>query len=123
MSYKIFIFIIKDINVFYIYFATAKFFYTIFKRRFCFLLEDIILETEKKMSKELNYSNVYVFSKNELNDIMKQNIFKIVSEQSKKNINIIYKINVSLGKDDIEIRTHNKICVVNAQNIVKQILG
>ena len=75
------------------------------------------------MSKELNYSNVYVFSKNELNDIMKQNIFKIVSEQSKKNINIVYKINVSLGKDDIEIRTHNKICVVNAQNIVKQILG
>lgn len=100
-----------------------KFFYTIFKRRFCFLLEDIVLEAEKKLSKELNYSNVYVFSKNELNDIMKQNILKIVSENSKKKVNVIYDTNASLGTDDIEIRTNNKICVINTQSIIKQILG
>ena len=53
------------------------------------------------LSHDIFDSNVYVFSKNELNDTMKQNIFKIVSEQSKKNVNIIYKINVSLGKESL----------------------
>lgn len=100
----------------------SKFFYRIFTRRYCFLLENIVKKAEEIMKNELNYCNVVVSSKNAINDIMKQNIVKVLKSETDKEIKVVYKQNQNLNEDEIEITTNDKICVISVQSVVKSVL-
>ena len=100
----------------------SKFFYRIFTRRYCFLLENIVKKAEEIMKNELDYCNVVVSSKNAINDIMQQNILKVLKSETDKDIKIAYQQNQNLDEDEIEIKTNDKICVISVQSVVKSVL-
>lgn len=98
-----------------------KFLFTILKRRYGFLLKEIIDNVENDMQDKLNRKKVVVLSQNELSNHLKSVIEKEIIRQV-SNVVIEYKINKGIAKDSIDFLSNGNISSVNLKELMKKYL-
>lgn len=101
--------------------ALQKFIFTLLSRRYLNLLSEIVTATEHKMRKQLKYNTITVLSNNELDKSVKEEIARIIEKQTSKKSNIIYKQDVRVRGDTIELRANGNVCVLNIMQLVRNV--
>ena len=100
-----------------------RFLYVLLRRRYLHLLPQILKKTEDLMKKDLSLCKLVVSSKTELSNSIKQDIENMVKKSSTaKNIDINYCIKDNLDENSIELSSSGKICVINIDNIINEVL-
>lgn len=100
-----------------------NFLFSIISRKYVNLIKDIFLSAEQQLKNVFSVCNVFVNSKNELSEQIKQKINeKIKNNSTSKNINIIYNISNNINDDNIEIVSNGKICILSIEQYTKSLL-
>lgn len=98
-----------------------QFLLTIFKRRYGFLLGDIIENTKAKLQNKLNKVKVLVYSCKELSSILKTNVEDEIRKQI-GNADIEYKINKNISDNRIDFVANGNICSINLRELSGKLL-
>ena len=95
---------------------------TILKRRYGFLLPEIVKSVKAKLKNELNQAEFCVYSCKELSDDVKKNIQNTINSQI-GNSEIEFKINKNITDDSIDFISNGKICSLNLQKFLKNFIS
>ena len=98
-----------------------KFIFTLLSRRYLNLLGEIVAATEHKMRKQLKRNTITVLSGNELDKSVKDEIAGVIEKKIGKWNNIIYKQDVRVRGDTIELRANGNVCVLNIMQLVRNV--
>ena len=95
---------------------------TVLKRRYGFLLPEIVKNAKAKLKNELNQTEFCVYSGKELPDEVKKNIQDTVNSQI-GNSKIEFKINKNITDNSIDFVSNGKICSLNLQKFLKNFIS
>ncbi len=95
-----------------------QFLMTILKRRYGFLLSDIIENTEIKLQNKLQKTKFCIRTSEEISDKLKKNIENTISKQIEKS-EIKYEIDRNIKKDNIDFISNGNVCSLNLNFFLK----
>ena len=98
-----------------------KFLLTILKRRYVFLLPEIIKNVEAKLQDKINSVKVCVYSRNQLSLELKKSVESEINKQL-GNVDIEYKISRNIPDESIDFISNGNICSLNLKELSNKFL-
>lgn len=95
---------------------------TILKRRYGFLLPEIVKNAKEKLKNRLNQTEFCIYSGKELPDDVRKKIQDIINGQI-ENSEVEFKINKNITDDSIDFVSNGKICSLNLQKFLKNFIS
>ena len=98
-----------------------QFLLNIFRRRYGFLLEDVLQNIKEKMQTILNKKQILIMTYNTLSSERCKEVENIIQKQI-GDAEFTYKINKNISKDGIDIISNGNICSIDLSRLTKKFL-